>query len=76
MVNPQWAPEWPAVGVVPRLSDAELVTWAVLQVLLGFDSGARLVSCAKALLRAWFANLPERSGYDKRLRAAVSFCTM
>ena len=33
--NPHWAPQRPAVGIAPRLSDAELVTLAVLQALLG-----------------------------------------
>ena len=39
--HPEWAPERPAVGIVPRLSDAELVTLAVIQVLLRFDTEAR-----------------------------------
>jgi hypothetical protein len=33
---PEWAPQRPAVGITPKLSDAELVTLAVLQALLGF----------------------------------------
>ena len=32
---PQWAPWRPPVGIAPELSDAELVTLAVLQALLG-----------------------------------------
>jgi hypothetical protein len=38
---PQLAPWRPVVGIAPRLSDAELVTLAVLQALLGFTSEAR-----------------------------------
>jgi hypothetical protein len=38
---PQLAPWRPAVGIAPKLSDAELVTLAVMQVLLGFTSEAR-----------------------------------
>ena len=38
---PQLAPWRPSVGIPPRLSDAELVTLAVMQALLGFTSEAR-----------------------------------
>ncbi len=66
--NPHWAPERPAVGIAPRLSDAELVTLAVLSALSGFDSEARFVRYAKAHLAPWFPYVPQRSGYNKRLR--------
>jgi hypothetical protein len=33
--SPQLAPSRPAIGITPRLSDAELVTLAVMQALLG-----------------------------------------
>ena len=39
--SPHLAPERPAVGIEPQLSDAELITLAVLQALLGYDSEAR-----------------------------------
>ena len=48
--HPEWAPLRPAVGIAPRLSDAELVTLAVLQSLLGFDSEARFIRYAAAHL--------------------------
>jgi hypothetical protein len=32
-------PPRPRIGLVPKLSDAELVTLSVLQVVLGFDDG-------------------------------------
>jgi hypothetical protein len=38
---PHLAPWRPPVGIAPRLSDAELVTLAVMQALLGFTSEAR-----------------------------------
>jgi hypothetical protein len=38
---PERAPWRPAIGIAPRLSDAELLTLAVMQALLGFVSGAR-----------------------------------
>ena len=66
--NPHWAPERPAVGIAPRLSDAELVTLAVIQALLGFDSEAHFVRWAHTHLGPWFRYVPQRSGYNKRLR--------
>ncbi len=68
--SPQLAPLRPAVGLSPQLSDAELVTLAVLQALLGFTSEARWVRHARAHLRHLFPYLPQQSGYNKRLRAA------
>jgi hypothetical protein len=76
--SPQLAPERPAVGLSPQLSDAELVTLAVMQALLGFTSEARWVRHARAHLRHLFPYLPQQSGYNKRLRAArglVRHCT-
>ncbi len=46
--SPQLAPLRPAVGIAPQLSDAELVTLAVLQALLGFTSEARWIRHARA----------------------------
>ena len=69
--HPEWAPERPAVGIVPRLSDAELVTLAVIQVLLRFDTEARFGRYAHAHLGPWFPYLPTRSAYNKRLRRSA-----
>ena len=52
--NPGWAPERPAVGIAPKLSDAEMVTLAVISALFGFDSERRFVRYAKAHLGPWF----------------------
>jgi len=68
--SPQLAPLRPAVGIAPQLSDAELVTLAVMQALLGFTSEARWIRHARAHLRHLFPYLPQQSGYNKRLRAA------
>jgi Transposase DDE domain len=57
--------------MAPQLSDAELVTLAVLQALLGFTSEARWVRYAHAHLRHLFPYLPQQPGYNKRLRAAA-----
>ena len=69
--SPQLAPYRPAVGISPQLSDAELVTLAVLQALLGFTSEARWLRHARAHLGHLFPYLPQQPGYNKRLRAAA-----
>ena len=69
--NPGWAPQRPAVGIVPRLSDAELVTLAVLQALLGYTSEARFIRYARTHLKPWFRYVPARPGYNKRLRRSI-----
>jgi hypothetical protein len=69
--SPQLAPWRPAVGTAVRLSDAELVTLAMMQALLGFTSEARWLRYARAHLRHLFPYLPQQPGYNKRLRAAA-----
>jgi hypothetical protein len=70
--SPQLAPYRPEIGIGPKLSDAELVTLAVMQALLGFTSEARWLRHARAHLRHLFPYLPQQPGYNKRLRAAAS----
>lgn len=70
--SPQLAPWRPGVGIAPRLSDAELVTLAVAQALLGFTSEARWLRYARAHLRPMFPYLPQQPGYNKRLRSAAA----
>jgi hypothetical protein len=48
---PERAPWRPATGICPRISDAELVTLAVMQALLGFVSEARWLRFARRSLR-------------------------
>ena len=66
--HPEWVPERPAVGIAPKLSDAELVTLAVIQSLLRYTSEARFLRYAHAHLGPWFPYLPTRSAYNRRLR--------
>lgn len=66
--HPEWAPQRPVVGIAPVLADAELVTLAVIQALLGYTSEARFLRYARAHLRPWFPYLPTRAAYNKRLR--------
>jgi hypothetical protein len=70
--SPQRAPWRPATGICPRISDAELVTLAVMQALLGFVSEARWLRYARKHLRALFPYLPGQPGYNKRLRALAA----
>jgi len=69
--HPHWAPERPEIGIAPKLSDAELLTLAVLQALLGYTSEARFIRYAHIHLRCLFPYIPNRSGYNKRLRNAA-----
>jgi hypothetical protein len=59
-------------GRPPKLSDAELLTLAVAQVLLGVRSEARWLRFVPRALPGAFPYLPGQSGYNKRLRGAVS----
>jgi hypothetical protein len=68
--QPQLAPWRPKVGISPTLSDAELVTLAVLSALLGFTSERRWLRHAHAELGGMFPYLPGQSGYNRRLRNA------
>jgi hypothetical protein len=68
---PDLAPWRPAVGIAPLLTDAELVTLAMMQALLGFTSEARWLRHARAHLQHLFPYLPQQPGYNKRLRKAA-----
>ena len=69
--RPDWAPERPAIGIAPKLSDAELITLAVIQALLGLHKEAQFIRHAKTHLRPWFPYIPTTSAYNKRLRKAT-----
>jgi hypothetical protein len=68
---PDLAPWRPAIGLQPRLTDAELVTLAVMQALLGYTSESRWLRYARAHLGHLFPYLPGQPGYNRRLRAAA-----
>ena len=69
--RPELVPWRPKVGIVPKLSDAELLTLAVLQVLQGFNEEARWVRHADKHLRHLFPYIPGQAGYNKRLRKSA-----
>jgi Transposase DDE domain len=70
--HPEWMPERPDVGIAPQLTDAELITLAVIQALLGFTSEARFIRHAHTHLHTMFPYLPQRPAYNKRLRNAAA----
>ena len=72
---PDLAPWRPRVGIAPKLSDAELVTLAVMQALLGFTSESRWMRHAHQHFGHLFRYLPGQSGYNKRLRRATALIT-
>jgi hypothetical protein len=66
--SPERAPWRPGIGLALQISDAELLTLAVLQALLGFTSESRWLRFARARMRSLFPYLPLQPGYNKRLR--------
>ena len=69
--SPQLNRPRPKTGMAPELTDAELITVAVLQALLGYHNEARWIRYAHKALAHLFPYLPKQPGYNKRLRAAV-----
>ena len=70
--HPELVPWRPKVGISPKLSDAELMTLAVLQVLQGYAEETRWLRHAHVWLRSLFPYLPGQSGYNKRLRKSTT----
>jgi hypothetical protein len=68
--HPELGPQRPRVGIAPKLSDAELITLAVMQALLGFTSETRWLRHVRSHLGSMFPFVPGQAGYNKRLRAA------
>jgi len=63
------------VGIAPKISDAEVLTLAVLQALLGYPSERRWLRYARRHLLGMFPMLPGQSGYNKRLRKLAETMT-
>jgi len=66
--HPQRVPARPKIGIQPKISDAELLTLAVMQALLGYTSETHWLRYARTHLLGMFPSLPGQSGYNKRLR--------
>ena len=69
--HPSLAPWRPPAGIAPALSDAELVTLATMQAILGYTSEAKWLRHARAHLRHLFPYLPQQPGCNKRPRKAA-----
>jgi hypothetical protein len=69
--SPQLTPDRPAVGIAPKITDAELLTVAVLQVLLGHHNESRWLRRARKDIGHLFPYLPKQPGYNKRVRGLV-----
>jgi hypothetical protein len=65
----------PGIGFAPIPTDAEPVTPAVLQALLGYTSEARRIRHAHRHLGHLSRYLPLQPGYNKRLRHAAALIT-
>jgi hypothetical protein len=72
---PGLAPARPAAGTPLTLSDAELLTMAVMSALLGFTSERRWLRYVNARLAVMFPRRIGQSGYNKRLRKAFYLFT-
>src|SRR5438045_8674574 len=65
---PDLAPARPEGSIPPTVSDAELLTMAVMSALLGFTSERRWLRYVNRNLLPMFPRRIGQSGYDKRLR--------
>jgi hypothetical protein len=66
--HPEQLPPRPTVGFVPKVTDVELITLAVMAALGGYTSERRWLRHARQHLSGMFPSLPAQPGYNKRLR--------
>lgn len=59
-------------GRPPRISDSELITLAVCQMLLGLPNDRQFLALARYRLGHLFPYLPKQPGYNKRVRSLAS----
>ena len=67
---PDLAPARPEGSIPPTVSDAELLTMAVMSALLGFTSERRWLRYVTKNLAGMFPRRIGQSGYNKRIRKA------
>jgi hypothetical protein len=67
--HPERVPARPATGFQTRITDAELVTLAVMQSLLQMPKERRFLRYARKHLLGMFPDLPGQTSYNRRLRA-------
>jgi hypothetical protein len=66
--KPELAPARPAAGILPTVSDAEMLVMAVMSALLGYTSERKWLRRVKKDFPGMFPRQVGQSGYDKRLR--------
>lgn len=67
--HPERVQARPVAGFQPRITDAEVLTLAVVQALLQVPKERRFLRFARQYLLAMFPDLPGQSSYNRRLRA-------
>jgi Transposase DDE domain len=65
-------PERRGPGRPPKITDAELITLAIAQVLIGLPNDRQFLALASYRLGHLFPYLHKQPGYNKRLRGLVS----
>jgi hypothetical protein len=70
--HPERVPARPKGSFAPVTSDAEMLTLAVMQALLGYTCEARWLRYAHTNVLAMFPVLPLQPGYNKRLRSLAT----
>src|SRR3954467_5767714 len=70
--SPQLNPYRPKVGITPKITDAELITVAVMPALRGYQNEGAWIRLARKSLIHLFPDLPKQPGYNKRLRRLTS----
>ena len=75
--HPKVLPPRPQVGITAVTSDAEIITLAVVQALLGYTSKTRWIRRLRTDtdLRAMFPRVPGQSGYNKRVHSLTATMT-
>jgi hypothetical protein len=71
---PDLAPARPEGSIPPTVSDAELLTMAVMSALLGFTSERRWLRYVTKNLAGMFPRRIGQPGYNKRIRKASWCC--
>lgn len=67
--HPEHAPVRPVYRFQAQITDAELVTLAVIQALLQIPKERRFLRYARRHLIGMFPDLPGQSSYNRRLRS-------
>lgn len=73
--HPERVPARPKGSFEPLTSDAEMLTLAVMQAVLGYPSETHWLRYAHKHLRPLFPDLPLQPGYNKRLRKLAGTMT-